>query len=163
MRKLLFFLFLLIVCVFGTAVYAKTEDTSPTSSLEIVIDDSSIEEIKKIPSAFGLWWRGVREYTSVWFTFDPVQKVKRQLQFAQERMRLAELMAESEDPQIQKHAEEMVGRAQKFMNKIEERKEHWIEKVDDKKTQVLDRFADFEKRRQEILDKVEERANRPVE
>ncbi|MBU4536714.1 hypothetical protein KJ603_01590 [Patescibacteria group bacterium] len=87
---------------------------------EVVMDDVITE---KIPSSFGLWWRGVKENVSLAFTFNVEKKFEKNLQFAEERMELAERIIENSDSEeVTEKAQEMMTRATAFMEKAEIKK-----------------------------------------
>ena len=117
-----------------------------------------IEEPTKVPSGFGLWWQGLKEQVSIAMTFNPVKKAEKQLQFAEERMRLAELMAQkSEDQKVQARIHRVIGEAQKMMEKVEARRERLLEQKDGQAQRLLRNLATHEIRREAVMDKIEEK------
>ncbi|MBT3538594.1 hypothetical protein HOF40_03465 [Candidatus Parcubacteria bacterium] len=148
---------------FGTAVMAQTDEVdssvTETSTEADVLDSEEVlveEEITEVPSTFGLWWREVKERVITGLTFDPIQKAEKQLQHAKERMRIAELMSESEDESVQERAEKMIEKAQKFMSQVEEKREKWTDKSDEKVNRLREHLADFQLRREQVMDKIED-------
>lgn len=99
------------------------EDVEDTKDLKSV----KIEEIAKIPSNFGLWWRSVRETLTLALTWDEMSKAEKALKFAEERMRIAKLIAEQnpDDEKAQEKAQEMIEKAERFMEKVEAKKDKW--------------------------------------
>ncbi|PLX26564.1 hypothetical protein C0581_03980, partial [Candidatus Parcubacteria bacterium] len=160
-RHFLYIGLIFVMCLgLGTAAMAQTDesdsgDTSTTT--EEVISEDAVEEIDEVPTTFGLWWREVKERITVGLTFDPIQKAEKQLQHAKERMRIAELMSESENENVQERAANMIEKAQRFMSQVEEKREKWTDKSDDKVNRLREHLADFQLRREEIMDKIEDR------
>ncbi len=109
------------------------------------------------PGNWGLFWRGVRERVSVAVTFDPVKKAEKQLKFAEERMLIAEKMAESDNEKIQARAEKMIEKAQGYMEKVEARKDKWLENKDERVQKLLQNVATHQVRREGVLDRIEAR------
>jgi hypothetical protein len=122
------------------------------------LDGIEIEEVTKTPSGFGLWWRGVREQLSLVTTLDPVKKAEKHLKFAEERMQIAErLVASSDDPKVQERAQKAIERANKFIEKVEKRKDKFLDKVDDRKQRLLKNIATHQIRKEKVLDRIEEK------
>jgi hypothetical protein len=143
------------------------------SALDIVVEDATeevaevepdefedleINEPKKLPGAFGLFWRGVQERVSIGFTFDPVIKAEKRVQFAEERIRIAERMAEHVDTEkAQERLDKVVERANTLMEKVEEKKEEWLENSDDRAHKLLRNVITHHDRRERALDVIEEK------
>ena len=116
-----------------TTTAETVSTTTSTTTTEVVIDDTligvTVDEITKMPTTWGLWWTSVKEKVSEVVTLDPVRKAEKQLQFAEQRMKYAEYIAENTtDPKKQAWAEKMVEKANKFMEKVEAKKENWAVK-----------------------------------
>lgn len=124
--------------------------------------DMDIEKIEKAPGAFGLFWRGVKENASLAFTFDPLKKAAKRLKYAEERMRIAEILLENADnPKIQARIEKVVDKANKFIIKLSENEDKIMEKMDEKKEKLLENIAKHRLNREKILEKIEDRV--PIE
>jgi len=140
----------LAVLVFAAPAFAQTQTSSTedtgTDGTEIVVetddgdvvvvddtyDDEDVEEVKEVPSNFGLWWRGVKERVSVTFTFDPVAKAEKELRYAEERRQIFEKMMENADTdEARARAEAQLVRSEQLMERVENRRETW-ENADDK-------------------------------
>lgn len=108
----------------------------------------------KAPSKLGLFFRNIRERVTLGLTNDPVKKAEKQLQFAEERMQLAEMM---EDERLR---EIMMEKASAMMEKVEARKEIFLEKANDEKvTRLLNNVAAHQLRREAVMDRIEAKLN----
>lgn len=137
----------------GTVV---SDASSTVETLEGVVIDAP----KEVPSSLGLWWRGVRERVSIALTSDPVKKVERQIKFAEERIRIAEKIAEksSSNPVAQAKAEEMIARAQTLMEQAVANKEALASTVaSTTRAHILRNIAKHQENREKILDNIEKR------
>lgn len=140
----------------ATDTPAPATTVNPTAVEEL--EGMKIAEPTKVPSGFGLWWQGLKEQVSIGLTFNPVKKAEKQLQFAEERMRLAELMAQkSEDQKVQARIHRVIGQAQKMMEKVEARRERFLEQKDEQAQRLLRNIATHEIRREAVMDKIEEK------
>ncbi len=99
------------------------------SNAAVTSVDATVAADKEAPSQFGLMWRGLRERISLFTTVNSVKKAQKQLQFAEERMRIAETFAaKSDDPKAQERAEKMTAKATEYLQKIEKKKDTLIPK-----------------------------------
>ncbi|MFA4830928.1 MAG: DUF5667 domain-containing protein [Patescibacteria group bacterium] len=134
----------------ATAVSAE----DPEEELEGI----EVEEVTKMPSRWGIFWRGVKERVSVAVTLDPVKKAEKQLKFAEERMKIAEYVSEnSQDSNKQAWAEKAVERANQLMGKVEANKEKWLNHPAARGRKLLENIANHQVRREKIMDKLEEK------
>lgn len=116
------------------------------------------EAAESAPSTSGwsLFWRGVRERVSIALTLDPVKKAEKQVIFAEERVKIAEAIAEkSDDPSVQARAQKMIERASQLMEKVEAKKEKWLEKKDERAEKLLERAANQYAVREKVMEKLE--------
>lgn len=135
-------------------------DTAVEAQLvtETNLDGIQVEEVKTIPTGFGLWWKGIKEQIKVAVTFDPVKKSELRLQYAQERMNIAQKIAESSiDAKVQERAQKVVESAEKMMAKIEENKAKWLANSDEKVQRLLKNVATYQLNKENILNKIEEK------
>lgn len=124
------------------------------------LDGVEIDKPTKIPGTFGLWWRGVKESLSLVVTFNPIKKAEKHLRFAEERVRLANFIAEtSEDPKAQEKAVAIIARANKFMEKIQARSEDFLEKINERTEKLLANVARHELNKEKVLDKLEDKVS----
>lgn len=146
MQSKYFFTFIILsaislVSVYPAAVCAQTDASTISQqmlseSIEIsgepqVLESVVIDEVKNIPSGFGYWWRNLKEDISIGLTFNPVKKATIQLKFAEERMKLAEYMTQnSTDPKVQEKAQQMIEKANEYMQKIEEKRDEFAQSAD---------------------------------
>lgn len=126
------------------------------------LEGVEIEEPKEVPSGLGLWWKGLKEKVSIGLTINPVKKAEKQLQYAEERMRLARLMAarKAEDQKTQDRIHRMIGQAQEMMEKIEARRDRLAQLAqqnDERARRLLRNVATHQVRREVIMDKIEEK------
>lgn len=163
---------------YPSAIYAQAETTSVFSGDQSAVqifdteiaqfvgqeslalpqsDQIAIEEPVKAPSRFGLLLRGVKERVSLMTTFDPVKKAEKHLQFAEERMQLAQTIAASSDsPQAQQKAADMVERANLYIEKIADKKQEWLEKKDERTQKLIKNIATHQMRREEVFTRLEQ-------
>jgi len=164
---------LLAVLLFGMhSAFVSAEELSSTTTNDsaIVVEDVSVdaddsvqdfnsetgeETVEAAPSRFGLWWRNLRETAAIALTFNPVKKAERRIEYAAKRMEIAERIAGSSDnPKVQARAERAIKRAQKYMDKVEERKDRWEGK---KSGRLVKRIADNADKKERILERIENR------
>ncbi|PIT86854.1 MAG: hypothetical protein COU33_00880 [Candidatus Magasanikbacteria bacterium CG10_big_fil_rev_8_21_14_0_10_43_6] len=146
--------------------FAQTDDVDDTTAdvvtTEVVVEGEfeglDIEEPEKLPGGFGLFWKSVRERVTIGFTFDPVAKAEKRLQFAEERIRMAERFAErTDDPKAQERLDRAVERANILVEKIEEKREDWLAREDERAKRLLRNVVTHHDRREQIFDRIEER------
>lgn len=108
---------------------------------------------------FGLWWKGVSESVSLAFTFNPVKKAEKHVRFAEERMRMAAAMMDkaSDDPDLQDKSLKMIGKAQKFMDKVEDGKSKWLAREGEARENLLKNLGTHTALREAVFDRIEER------
>lgn len=109
---------------------------------------------------FGLWWHGVKETVSLAVTFDPVKKAEKQVRFAEERMGMAAAMMDKAvgDEKMQDKALDMIGKAQKFMDKVEDGKSKWLDADDtEARDNLLKDIGTHTALREQAFDRMEQR------
>jgi len=139
---------------------ANTEVTTSTPSADdTALDGIEIDNINAIPSAFGLWWRGVKENVSLGLTFDPIKKAEKSIKYAEERMRIAELIAaNSTDQAVQERAQIMIQRAQTLMEKVEANQGKWAGDKDRTKVQrLMNNVAVHQMNQERAMNRIEQR------
>jgi hypothetical protein len=149
----------------ATTVLAQTAEVtsvSDTDTTTVTIDDSLdgivVEEVKKMPTRWGLWWKSIKEKASEVTTLDPVKKAEKRLRFAEERMKYAQYIAENaKDPKKQAWAEKMVQKANGYMEKVEKNKDKWSKNLDDRKRKLVKNLATHQVRREKVMDKLEQK------
>lgn len=141
--------------------FAQTGET--VTDEEVLVDDTleevEVEEIEEEPTGFGLFWRGVRERVSLTFTFDPVKKAEKIVKYAEERMAIAERIAEArpDDERAQQRVANVLERANALIAQAEERKAELLENPDDRARRALKNLANHNLRREHVLDRIEQR------
>ena len=138
----------------------KTEVESVSIKITEVedLDGVEVDKIEKIPSNFGLWWRSVRETLSLALTWNDLDKAEKALKFAEERMRIAKLIAEQapDDTKAQIKAEKMIAKAQRFLDKVEAKKDKWSKDKDAEEVDTLVKnIATHQSNSDVIMDKLE--------
>lgn len=145
------------------AVVSADADVTVSADVQPIAEEPElegmvVEEPKEVPSGFGLWWKSLKEKVSIGLTINPVKKAEKQLQFAEERMRLAELMAQkAEDQKTQVRIHRMIGQAQEMMEKVEARRDRLVQQNDERARRLLRNIATHQVRREVIMDKIEEK------
>jgi len=140
------------------AAQAVAESTALTNDSE-VLEGVQITEPKNVPSGFGFWWNDLKERVSLVLTFDPVKKAEKQLQFAAQRVKLAEyMMANSTDAKVQEKAQQLLTRANEYTQKIEERKTELVKNVNQERVKtLLGNIAKNQMNLELALDKIEDK------
>lgn len=140
------------------AVTSFNDDTVATSTpaTTTALEGVTINTSAKAPGAFGLWWRGIRERVSLAFTADPVKKAEKELQFAEERIQIAQkIAADSSNPDAQARAEAVISRANEFMTNIQAKKDELLKNPDERATRLLKNIAIHTENSQTVLDRIE--------
>lgn len=128
------------------------------SVVEDELEGVEVEEVVKMPTTWGNFWNNVKERVAVTLTFDPIKKAEKQLKYAERHMKIAEYVAEHADSEkAQALAERAVVKAQKYMEKIEAKKDKWIENIDDRARGLYKNIVTHQIRKENILDKLEEK------
>lgn len=161
--------FLLVsVIIFGSLLsvpfIASAEelvDPDPVITGELqTLEGIATEEVKNIPSGFGLWWRDITERVSIALTFDPVKKAEKQLQIAEERTKIANYITEnSTDPKTQEKAKAMLERANELTQKITEKKDELVKNGDEKTKRLLKNIARHQLNKEVVLEKLEDKVS----
>ena len=152
------------------SVTAVSVDNSTTQADQVVassdvlssepekLDGITVAEPKSIPSGFGIWWKNLTESVSLGLTFDPVKKAEKQLQFAEERTKLAQYMlTNSTDPKVQEKAQQMLTRATEYTQKIEAKKDELAQKKDERSKRLMENIAKHYTNQEKVLEKVEDK------
>lgn len=168
MKKIFFLSLIFVFMVAVLPVMAQTEATDEqvaTTAVELEVENADsvtiegveIDNITKAPSAFGLWWRGVKENVSLGMTFDSVKKAEKSIKYAEERMKIAELIAEkSDDPAVQEKARLMIEKAQAMMGKVEANKEKWMKTKDGEGLKrLMNNIAAHQMTKERAMDRIE--------
>lgn len=177
--SILFLAMFLSLSAFSQTSLAATEDTSGdgvvttqtaavadvavlSQQAAVVVptyDGITIKQPTKVPSAFGMFWRGVTENVTLTFTFDPNKKAEKALQFSEERMLIAEKALESPDPKTKQTAQENLNRAHDLKKTAQASQEKALEKPTEETTHLLKNSAVAADRQQEIFDRIEQKTN----
>ncbi len=133
------------------------ESTDLAEELE-PLEGVEIKEPTSIPSGFGIWWQNLKETVSLGLTFNPVKKAEKQLKFAEERMKLAEyMMQNSTDTKVQEKAQQMIERANGYIQKIEEKKSNLVASSDQKIKTLFDNVAKHYLNKEKVLERIEDK------
>jgi len=163
MKNLLTLSALLLVFSFlftANIALAQDDTTDAVTGDDVVseeLEGLEIDEVEDVPSNFGLWWRGVREGISLLLTFDPVAKAEKQLKFAEERLAIAQKMAEeSEGEKEQERAQRMIEKANQYMEGVEERRERWTENINERTEKLIKNLATHQLRKERVISEIED-------
>lgn len=122
------------------------------------LEGVQVAEPKSVPSSFGLWWRNLGEQISVALTFNPVKKAEKQLVFAEEKVKLAEYITQnSTDPKVQDKAQQMLVKANEYMQKIENKKDDLVNSTDPNAKNLLKNIVRHQINQTLVLDKLEDK------
>lgn len=135
------------------ALTAQAEQATPT------YDGITVEQPTVPPSAFGSFWRGLKENVSLTFTFDPNKKAEKALKFSEEHMLIAEKALESSDPKIKAAAQDNLNRAQDLAKTARTSQEQALQKPTDETTRLLKNSAAAADRQQQIFDRIEQKSS----
>jgi len=143
------------------AVTTSAEDAQVVTSDELEdLDGVETVEPTNMPTSFGLWWQGVKETISLAVTRDPVKKAEMQLKFAEERVKLANYIAEnSSDPVVQEKAAKIVAKADALMQKIEAKSGDFLANLDERKQKLLANTARHELNKEKVLNRLEDKSS----
>ncbi|MFA6427194.1 MAG: hypothetical protein WCW16_01955 [Candidatus Magasanikbacteria bacterium] len=134
-----------------------TASASQPDSLES-LEGVNIDMPTQLPTTFGLWWRGIKERVKIVTTFDPVKKDELRLKYAEERMKLAELIAQKSDKQeVQAKAQKMVERSQDLMSRVEEHKDKFLQNPDERVQRLMKNIGIHQISREQVMDTLEEK------
>jgi len=141
----------------AAAIQAVAESAALAGEAE-KLEGVALTEPTNIPSGFGFWWNDLKENVSLALTFDPVKKAEKQLQFAAQRVKLAEYMAQnSTDAKVQEKAQQLLERANEYTQKIQERENALIEKSGAKTQILFANMAKFQTNAQAAMEKLEDK------
>lgn len=139
-----------------TAIAADSSVTTEATVDEPALEGVEVVEPTAVPSAFGLWWKGIKEKVKIATTPDPVKKAELRLQYAEERMKIAEKIASvSTDPAVQERAQKVIESAQSMMEKVQTAKDKWMENKDERVQRLIKNLATHQVRKEAMLDRME--------
>ena len=138
------------------AISAEEMETIETDILEAVVE-SDLEEVVKIPSAFGAWWQNIRESIDLTFTFDETKKAVKSLRYAEQKTKIAEkILEKGENPENIERAEKFLEKADKFIGKIEAGREKLKNSENGERIgQVLEGLVKHQVYREKVMNKFE--------
>jgi len=156
-NKILFGLALFVCFLFISPVLAQSE-TVTTDTPEVLTTDT-VKNAVDVIGPWGLFWQGVKEQFALLTTLDPVTKIEKMTQFAQERMYMAEALAEKAENNevLQKRAHQIMEKAEKFMQKVSDQKEKATKRETERAQKALQNAADQNMRRDEAIKRIEEK------
>ncbi|MDP2709406.1 MAG: DUF5667 domain-containing protein [bacterium] len=145
--------------LFSAGPALAEDETAATAADEpVVLDGVETAEPTALPSNFGLWWRGWRERVSLALTFDSVKKSEKALLFAEERVRLADYITQNaDDPKIQEKAQQMLAKANQYMEKIQERQSDLINNGGERAKILLGNLAAHYANQERVMEKLEDK------
>lgn len=143
--------------LFISPVLAQSE-TVVTDTPEVLTTDT-VKNAVDVIGPWGLFWQSVKEQFALLTTLDPVTKVEKMTQFAQERMYMAEALAEKAENNevLQKRAKQMMEKAEKFMQKVADQKDKVAKKETERAQKALQNAANQNMLRDEAIKRIEEK------
>lgn len=155
--KILLGIALFAVLLIAGPTFAQSETTTTETSAVIATD--TVKNTVGVIGPWGIFWQEVKEQFALLTTIDPVTKIEKMAQFAQERMYVAEVLAEksADNPVLQKRAQLMMEKAERFITKVDDQKEKALAKEKVRAERVLQRTAEQVLERQTIIDKIQEK------
>lgn len=121
-----------------------------------VLKEFSTDGVNEIPSYFNLILRGIKERVSIIATLDPIEKARKQLNYAEESMKIAGLIAEkSTEEKILNRAQYMARRANQLMEQIEKKKDKWSVKNAEQAKELLKNITNYQASKEGILSRME--------
>ncbi len=122
------------------------------------LDGINIENIEKVPSSIGLFFKDLKERASLYFTFDKIKKAEKRLKYAEERIRMIGKLAEkADDPRVAKKIDKIIKKADGFLKDIKTDDKDFLKDFGEKKAQFLENISKHRVNREIVLDKVEDR------
>lgn len=145
------------VSVEAVPLTVSSSDGTTTAAETTEIQGVTINVPSQVPSVFGLWWRSLSERVSLALTFDPIKKAEKQVKFAEERMLIAQKIAEKNpnDPVAQAKAAAMIDRANTFIDDVGKQKDTLLRNPGTALNQLLHDVAAHAAHRVEILNTIE--------
>lgn len=137
---------------------ALTAESAVLSDEPEALESVQVSEPTSVPSSFGFWWRNWQERVSVALTLNPVKKAEKRLVFAEERVKLAEYIAQnSTDPKVQDKAQQMLVKANEYIQKIEDKKDDLVNSTDQRAKILLRNVVRHQVNQTLVLDKLEDK------
>ena len=133
------------------ASQALTADAQPLAGI-------TVQNPVALPTGRTLFWRSLGERVSLWLTTDPLKKAQKELQFAEERTRLADYIAKnSADPARQEQARQMLTRAAEYLAAIQNKKDALLKNNDDAEKNLLENVGRHFTNQQAVWERLEDR------
>ena len=160
--KLFIFTVFFVGLMFCLPVFAQTETTTTDNPVVTATETTSAvftTSTGEIVSNWKLMWQTIKEQIVLLTTLDPVVKVEKLTEFAQQRMEMAQSFADkaADKPELQQRAQQMMEKAEKFMQKVVDRKDKIVEKQTERAQKALQNAADQNMRRDEAIKRIEEK------
>lgn len=151
------FSFVLLFNIVSAQEINTTSNVDNSSDIKIQqLDNVKIKEISNIPNDFSILWKDLKNNLFLTFTFDKVKKAEKRLQFAEEKIRVANFITEnSNDTKTQEKAKKMIEMADKQITKIEIQKDKLLNNVDEKTIHLLNNLSIHKSNTEKVLDKME--------
>ena len=147
--------------------FAATEDTSGDGVVALVqqaeqaapsYEGITVEQPTKASSAFGTFWRGIKENVTLAFTFDPNKKAETAMKFADERLLIAQKDLESTDEKAKGRAQQNMERANTLMKKVQTSQEEALKNPNKDTERLLKNRAAQAEKQQQMFDEIETKA-----
>lgn len=125
---------------------------------EVVVDAEETEtQITKVPSPFGLFWTDLRDSLRLAFTFNEIDKANLELQIAEEKMKMAEYVAQNvtDEAQAEKIISKLTKKADKLYNNLEKKQEKILKSKDERKEDLVEDVVEKQERNTIRLENLE--------
>lgn len=128
----------------------KNEETpAADSSSSFWLPPVEQSELVALTSSF---FSSARERVSILFTFDTLEKAKKQLTYIEARLQKAEALAEeAKDGASRQKAERAIAEAEDMLYKLSASKEKWEGKAQEETAKISERISSYTERRERIL------------
>lgn len=156
-----------VALVFSTMpgrIQAQTDTVESDTSVSVSVSDGTSStasgEVVKASntSGWGLWLRGIKERVSLLTTFDPVVKAEKALKFAEERSKIAEMLAgKTDDIKAQERLKKVLERTQKLEDQADHVKDKLLDNPDARAKMLLKNLLNFKEHKEEVFRKFEEK------
>lgn len=167
MKKVIFLCLIIGVCVVGQSVFAAKpqvegglgggtkpgvpslpEGSAPSPSGGSIggAEIPKSGEVAPLPSGFDLFVQDVKQTIDIFFTFDDIEKVKKQLRYAKENIDQAANIAEThkDDPTASKRVTQIVEDVGDLMSDIQETQTDWLQPDTQEMPEFLNQIIDFQ-------------------
>lgn len=127
---------------------------------EVTTEDLGVEEGTMLPTSRFYFLKSWRRSVDLALTRDPVKKVEKRLQFANEKIAEAQRVVDEkliDNPEAAEKAAKIIEHAQEDIERASERIEKFEDKSDEKVKKLVQKMAKNQIQHQKVFDKIEKR------